>query len=208
MRRALFWAGVALTIALVAFGIWYYVRDDYPFQLSPDQIAGLSYHSVAAPGSGAASVSGYISEPPPDLADWVSSMEKDSSDETVTVTTVATGGADRRASVAPLPRWLTGLRTLGRARRGPVDAGRRAVEPALRVVPAGRGRRSGREPELRAPAGADHHACVDDADADVGLGVADALAGRRAGRRRPGLRASYMHGARPAAGVRHVARRR
>ena len=64
MRRALFWAGVALTIALVAFGIWYYVRDDYPFQLSPDQIAGLSYHSVAAPGSGAASVSGYISEPP------------------------------------------------------------------------------------------------------------------------------------------------
>ena len=90
MRRALFWAGVALTIALVAFGIWYYVRDDYPFQLSPDQIAGLSYHSVAAPGSGAVSVSGYISEPPADLADWVSSMEKDSSDETVTVTTVAT----------------------------------------------------------------------------------------------------------------------
>jgi hypothetical protein len=90
MRRALFWVGVALTIALVAFGIWYYVRDDYPFQLSSDQIAGLSYHSVPSAGSGMVSVSGYISHPPADLAEWVSSMEKDSSDETVPVTTVVT----------------------------------------------------------------------------------------------------------------------
>jgi hypothetical protein len=93
MTRALFWAGVALTIALVAFGIWYYVHDDYPFQLTSDQIAGLSYHSVPASsvsGSASGSVSGYISDPPAELADWVSSMEKDSSDETVVVTTVVT----------------------------------------------------------------------------------------------------------------------
>jgi hypothetical protein len=88
MTRALFWAGVALTIALVAFGIWYYVHDDYPFQLTSDQIAGLSYHSMPTDGSG--SVSGYISDPPGELAGWVSSMEKDSSDETVVVTTVVT----------------------------------------------------------------------------------------------------------------------
>ena len=97
MTRALFWAGVALTIALVAFGIWYYVHDDYPFQLTSDQIAGLSYHSVPtssvsglASGSASSSVSGYISDPPAELADWVSSIEKDSSDETVVVTTVVT----------------------------------------------------------------------------------------------------------------------
>ena len=94
MTRALFWAGVALTIALVAFGIWYYVHDDYPFQLTSDQIAGLSYHSVptssSVSGSASGSVSGYISNPPVELAGWVSSMEKDSSDETVVVTTVVT----------------------------------------------------------------------------------------------------------------------
>jgi hypothetical protein len=86
MNRALFWAGVALTIGLVAFGIWYYVRDDYPFQLAAGQIVGLSYSSVAA-GS---TVSGYIADPPAELADWISSMEKDSSDTTVPVTTVVT----------------------------------------------------------------------------------------------------------------------
>jgi hypothetical protein len=90
MRRALFWVGVALTIALVAFGIWYYVREDYPFQLSSDQIAGLSYHSMPSAGSGMVSVSGYISHPPADLAEWVSSMERDSSEQTVPVTTVVT----------------------------------------------------------------------------------------------------------------------
>ncbi len=86
MRRALFWIGVALTIALVGVGIWYYVRDDYPFQLSSTEITGLSYRSVGAAGA----VSGYIVRPPPELADWISSMEKDSSDQSVPVTTVVT----------------------------------------------------------------------------------------------------------------------
>ncbi len=75
-----------MTIALVAFGVWYYVHDDYPFQLTSDHIAGLSYHSLPASGS----VSTYISDPPAELAGWISSMEKDSSDETVRVTTVVT----------------------------------------------------------------------------------------------------------------------
>ena len=86
MRRIAFWTGVALTLALVAFGIWYYVRDDYPFQLTSSEITGLSYRSDSAHGA----VSGYIARPPSELADWISSMEKDSSDQPVAVTTVVT----------------------------------------------------------------------------------------------------------------------
>jgi len=86
MRRIAFWTGVAATIALVAFGIWYYVHDDYPFQLTSSEITGLSYRSVTAHGA----VSGYIARPPSELADWISSMEKDSSDQPVGVTTVVT----------------------------------------------------------------------------------------------------------------------
>ena len=86
MRRALFWTGVALTIALVGFGIWYYVHDDYPFQLTPSEITGLSYRSVAT----GVVVSGYISHPPVELADWISSMEKDSSEQTLPVTMLVT----------------------------------------------------------------------------------------------------------------------
>jgi len=86
MRRAMFWTGVALTIALVGFGIWYYVHDDYPFQIASSEITGLSYRAVGAGGV----VSGYIVRPPPELADWVSSMEKDSSEQSAPVTTVVT----------------------------------------------------------------------------------------------------------------------
>jgi len=86
MRRALFWTGVALTIALVGFGILYYVHDDYPFQLTPSEITGLSYRSVAT----GVVASGYISRPPVELADWISSMEKDSSEQTLPVTMLVT----------------------------------------------------------------------------------------------------------------------
>ena len=67
MTRALFWAGVALTIALVAFGIWYYVHDDYPFQLTSDQIAGLAYHSLptGSPAQGVADEGAPVQPAPP-----------------------------------------------------------------------------------------------------------------------------------------------
>jgi hypothetical protein len=86
LSRAAFWAGVALTIALVAVGIWFYVRDDYPFQIDASEITGLVYHSVAS-GS---PVSGYVGSPPDELAEWVSGMEKTSVAESSPATTVVT----------------------------------------------------------------------------------------------------------------------
>lgn len=72
------WVGVVATVAAVAFGIWYYVRDDYPFQLTASEITGLTVHGVVA----GRPVSGSIAHPPQELAQWISSMEKTSSSGT------------------------------------------------------------------------------------------------------------------------------
>ncbi len=80
------WASVVATIAAVTFGIWYYVRDDYPLQLTSTEITGLAVRAATADGP----VSGYIAHPPAELAQWVSSMEKVSSDTAEPVTTTVT----------------------------------------------------------------------------------------------------------------------
>ena len=80
------WAGVAATIAAVGVGIWYYVRDDYPLQLTSTEITGLVVRAATSDGV----VSGYIAHPPAELAQWVSSMEKDSSEATEPATTTVT----------------------------------------------------------------------------------------------------------------------
>ena len=85
MRRLLFWALVALTVAGVAVGVWYYVRDDYPFQVTAAQIGGLSYQV----GTSGLVVSGTVSDPPVELADWLSNMEQDASDSPMRPTGVA-----------------------------------------------------------------------------------------------------------------------
>jgi len=85
MRRLLFWAVVALTVAAVAFGVWYYVRDDYPFQVSAGQITGLTYEAIGPVGT----ASGVVPSPPADLADWLSTMESESGDQPVTIVGVA-----------------------------------------------------------------------------------------------------------------------
>ena len=84
--RLAVWAGVVATIVAVAVGIWYYVRDDYPLQLTSTEITGLAVRAVTAGGP----VSGYIAHPPAELAQWVSSMEKVSSDAAEPVTTTVT----------------------------------------------------------------------------------------------------------------------
>ena len=84
--RLAVWAGLVATIAAVAFGIWYYVRDDYPLQLTSTEITGLVVQAVTTDGP----VSGYIAHPPAELAQWISSMEKVSSDAAEPVTTTVT----------------------------------------------------------------------------------------------------------------------
>jgi len=79
MRRWLFWIVVLLTIAAVAFGVWYYVRDDYPFQVTAGEIRGLSYQA----GTEGLVFSGTVASPPSDLADWLSSTEQDASDQPI-----------------------------------------------------------------------------------------------------------------------------
>ena len=52
------------------------MRDDYPLQLTSTEITGLVVQAVTTDGP----VSGYIAHPPVELAQWISSMEKVSSD--------------------------------------------------------------------------------------------------------------------------------
>jgi len=100
LRQIALWVGVALTVALVALGIWYYVRDDYPFQLTSTEITGLAYRSVAT----GQVVSGVVSHPPAELAGWISGMEKETLDTTepatAEVTILRSDGPALRLSIA------------------------------------------------------------------------------------------------------------
>jgi hypothetical protein len=100
LRQTALWVGVALTVALVALGIWYYVRDDYPFQLTSTEITGLAYRSVTA----GQVVSGVVSHPPAELAGWISGMEKQALDTsqpaTTEVTILRSDGPALRLSIA------------------------------------------------------------------------------------------------------------
>lgn len=100
LRRIALWVGVALTVALVALGIWYYVRDDYPFQLTSTEITGLAIRTSV----GGHVVSGIVAHPPAELATWVSSMEKETLDTsqpaTMQVTILRSDGPALRLSIA------------------------------------------------------------------------------------------------------------
>jgi hypothetical protein len=100
LRQAALWAGVGLTIALVALGIWYYVRDDYPFQLTSTEITGLAFRSSVAGHV----VTGVVAHPPPELATWISGMEKVALDTsqpaTIVVTILRSDGPALRLSIA------------------------------------------------------------------------------------------------------------
>ena len=86
LSRATFWGAVMLTIVLVGVGIWFYVRDDYPFQIGSSEITGMVYHSVAS----GRPVAGYVGNPPAELATWISGMEETSTPESSPATTVVT----------------------------------------------------------------------------------------------------------------------
>jgi hypothetical protein len=100
LRQAALWVGVGLTIALVALGIWYYVRDDYPFQLTSTEITGLAIRSSVAGHV----VSGVVAHPPAELATWISGMEREALDTTqpatIEVTVLRSDGPALRLSIA------------------------------------------------------------------------------------------------------------
>ena len=82
MRRVVVWVLVAVTVVLVGVGIWWFVRDEYPFGVDAEEIAAMSYERSLA----GVAVGGYVSEPPRDLAGWLSAMERDSTGEDVATT--------------------------------------------------------------------------------------------------------------------------
>jgi hypothetical protein len=99
MSRISFWVLVGFTIVAVTVGVWYYVRDDYPFQVNSTEIVGLAYRTTARDGT----VTGYVTRPPAELADWISAMEQDSAQQTAPLTSVVTvvlaGGRGLRLNV-------------------------------------------------------------------------------------------------------------
>jgi hypothetical protein len=90
-NRLTFLALVLVTVAAVGVGVWYFVRDDYPFQIATGDIRGFSYEGWTAAGqAGLVRASGYITDPPPQLAGWVSAMEKDANNAPLHIVGVMT----------------------------------------------------------------------------------------------------------------------
>jgi hypothetical protein len=109
MRSPVVWLLVALTVVAVAVGIWFFVRDEYPFNLGPDDVVALTYESHGENGP----LFGYVEDPPADLAGWVSLMERDTSGEAVpveaTVTIMVADGRRLRLEVSggrATARWV------------------------------------------------------------------------------------------------------
>jgi hypothetical protein len=73
------WFLLVVTIVAVGVGAWFFVRDEYPFQVESD-IAFLAFEGH---GDGGWRY-GYVDDPPPELGEWLSSMERDASGDTVT----------------------------------------------------------------------------------------------------------------------------
>lgn len=75
MRRATFIALVVLSAVVVVVGVWYFRRDEYPFQFTQAQVAAARVESIKGPV-----FVGTLATVAPELAAWVGSMERDSSD--------------------------------------------------------------------------------------------------------------------------------
>jgi hypothetical protein len=75
LRRATFIALVVLSVLVIVVGVWSFRRDEYPFQFTQAQVVAARVESLQDPV-----VSGTLATPAPELAAWVGSMERDSSD--------------------------------------------------------------------------------------------------------------------------------
>jgi hypothetical protein len=77
MGRARVWVPLLIaTVVLVSVGIWYFLRDEYPFQISQGDIVQVDYETFGSFGSAAGVV-----PTPPNLAAWIGGMELNTSGE-------------------------------------------------------------------------------------------------------------------------------
>jgi hypothetical protein len=75
VQRAAFIGLVVLSAIVVVVGVWSFRRDEYPFQFTQDEVVAARVESL----TGSVLV-GTLASPAPELAGWVSSMERDTSD--------------------------------------------------------------------------------------------------------------------------------
>jgi hypothetical protein len=110
VSRVTFIALVILTVVAVVVGVWYFRRDEYPFQFTRDQVVSVRAESLASPF-----VAGALAGPAPELAAWISSMERDTSDVPpdpfMRLVVELSGGRQLRLDVGPdvsLGSWTGG----------------------------------------------------------------------------------------------------
>jgi hypothetical protein len=110
VRHATFIALVVLSAIAVVVGVWYFRRDEYPFQFTQGQVVSARVESLESPV-----VVGTLASPAPELAAWIGSMERDTSDvppDTVTRLVVdLNGGRQLQLDVGPdvsLGSWVAG----------------------------------------------------------------------------------------------------
>jgi hypothetical protein len=75
MGRAVFIALVVASVVAVILGVWSFRRDEFPFQFTQAEVVAARVVSLQG-----GVLTGTLSSPAPELAAWVSSMERDSSD--------------------------------------------------------------------------------------------------------------------------------
>ncbi len=113
MGRARVWVPLLIaTVVLVGVGIWYFLRDEYPFQISEADIVQVDYETFGSFGSAAG-----VIPTPPNLAAWIGGMELDTSGErTVTNAVMVVVLRDGRSlrldlgATSAYGTWITGGR--------------------------------------------------------------------------------------------------
>lgn len=75
MRGVTFIAFVVLSALVIVVGVWSFRRDEYPFQFTQAQVVAARVESLKGPV-----LVGTLASPAPQIAPWIGSMERDTSD--------------------------------------------------------------------------------------------------------------------------------
>ena len=104
MRHLSFIVLLVVSVVAAVAGIWYFMRDEYPFQFRSADVAGATVESLSG-----AKVFGAIPAPPAELAGWISSSELDTSEvtlpATVRITIALRDGRWLQLDVGPEVTW-------------------------------------------------------------------------------------------------------